>query len=117
VKYGDRVQLRHVHSGGFVVMSDDPGDIPGSWRLNIDSVGSERSWVRFMPNDKARREGDDILYNDVSLLLLRGGHLNYYIHLAGNGEVCSYHKPNGWRPLLYTKNNIDMHKLRVGLPI
>ena len=60
VKFGDRLQLKHTYSDGFVTITRESGRNHGSWRINVEPRGSERSWIEFQPADKKRRLGDNI---------------------------------------------------------
>ena len=79
VHFGDIVMLRHMHSGGFLMLGDEPGNIPGSWEARIDLEGNERAWIRFLPMDTLRRIGDQVRYCDKAIVAMRAAHLDYYL--------------------------------------
>ena len=79
VHFGDLVQLRHVHSEGYLMLGDRPGNIPGSWEAHIDLEGDERAWIRFLPMDTLRRIGDTVRYCDKTIVAMRAAHLDYYL--------------------------------------
>ena len=74
-----------MHSDGYLTLGNTPGLVNGSWDVKIDLNGCERSWVRLMPIDACRREGDAIKYSDMTVITLRAAHLDYYL--------CSILKP------------------------
>ena len=71
--------LRHIHSGGFLLLGDEPGNVPGSWDAHIDLEGNERAWIRFLPEDTLRRIGDEVRYYDKAIVAMRAAHLDYYL--------------------------------------
>lgn len=74
-----------MHSDGYLTLGNTPGIVNGSWDVKIELNGSERSWVRLMPIDAYRREGDAIKYSDMTVITLRAAHLDY--------NLCSIQKP------------------------
>lgn len=106
-----------MSSSGYVDISNEPSGIPGSMTLVTDSVGSERSWIRILPKDKTKREGDAVMYADSALLVMRGGHLDSYVYLnKDNGEICSYHIVDPWYFKRFEPWDADDKILRYGVP-
>ena len=84
--------------------------------LCTDSIGSERSWIRIMPKDKTKREGDPVMYADSALLVIRGGHLDSYVYLSEHGQICSYHIVDPWHFKRFEPWNTNKKYLRYGIP-
>lgn len=61
------------------MLGDSAGDVPGSWNAHIDLDGSERAWIRFLPEDTLRRVGDIVRYCDKAIITMRAAHLDYYL--------------------------------------
>jgi hypothetical protein len=101
-------------------MSFEPGEMPGTLAMHTDSFGSERSWIRFLPKDKMKQEGDDIHYTDSVLIVIRGGFQDNNLHLTQSGSVVAYHKKDDWYFNLYEryeKESISSRFLRYGIPV
>ena len=61
------------------MLGNDPGNIPGSWNVHITLEGSERAWIRLLPEDTRRRIGDMVRYCDKAIVAMRAAHLDYYL--------------------------------------
>ena len=64
LKYGTIIQLRHVNSNKYIVLSKEAGLQPGSSKLEVDRAGGEGSWIKILPGFKVRKEGEDVSVSD-----------------------------------------------------
>ena len=64
VTYGERIQLRHIHSNSFITISSEIANEHGALKVRLDSVGSEASWLEILPSNKLRQEGEPVRYID-----------------------------------------------------
>lgn len=64
VTYGERIQLRHIHSDAFLTTSDKMANEPGTLKIELDLLGNEKSWFTVMPSNNMRQEGEPVRYAD-----------------------------------------------------
>ena len=79
--YGERVQLRHWHSKGFLAVN--PRIIAaeaGCLEMYISDEGNEDSWFEIQPVNKLRKSGEVIKYTDSLYLKCGYEKSAYYLH-------------------------------------
>ena len=64
LSYGKGIQLKHVNSGKYIILSKEAGLQPGSSRLEVDKDGGEGAWIAILPGFKVRKEGDPVAVDD-----------------------------------------------------
>ena len=129
VNFGDFIQLRHMHSGGYLTLGDDPGNVPGSWEAHISIEGSERSCIRFLPKDFTRRIGDMVRYCDQVIVSFSANIDSYLCAIQcetmlkiplltdSKLKIAAYHRHQGWEINFYETQPTAKNLLRYGVPI
>jgi hypothetical protein len=64
LSYGTDIQLKHVNSGKYIVLSKEAGLQPGSSRLEVDRDGGEGAWITILPGCRVRKESDPVAVED-----------------------------------------------------
>ncbi|CAG9316900.1 unnamed protein product [Blepharisma stoltei] len=82
VTYGERIQLRHLHSDCFLTASLEVARERGCLQVILDHKGSEGSWFEIMPKDKLRQEGEPVKYSDFFKLVTTMENSTYHLHMA-----------------------------------
>jgi len=62
--YGSDIQLKHVNSGKFIVLSKEAGLQPGSQRLEVDRDGGEGAWITILPGCRVRMQSEPVAVLD-----------------------------------------------------
>lgn len=79
--YGERVQLRHVHSMNFISVNNQTmATEAGSLQVIISEESNDKSWFELVPTSSLRKEGEIIRYNDSISLVLVSKKSRYYLH-------------------------------------
>ena len=86
VRYGDRIQLRHIHSECFITTKLKVARETGCLEVVLDEEGSESSWFEIVPKSKLRHEGEPIGYSDLFLLKQTVEKSTYYLHMGVQQE-------------------------------
>lgn len=84
--YGERVQLRHWHSKGF--LSVNPHNIAlevGCLEIYISDGGNEDSWFEILPVNKLKKPGEVIKYSDSLYLKCSFEKSGYFLHFSQMG--------------------------------
>ena len=111
ITYGERIQLRHCHSNGFVYANSKTiASEPGCLQVDINEKGGENSWLEVLPVNKLRSEGDIIQYTDSVCLKFFSEKSDYYLHFHESGisssndklEVNAGGNPIHWNLRRYT---------------
>ena len=108
--YGERIQLRHWHSKGF--LSIDRHNIAmeaGCLEINISDAGNEDTWFEILPVNKLRNAGEVIKYVDSFYLKSSYEKSAYFLHFNAidletfdsKAEVNACGKPYNWRMKKY----------------
>ncbi|CAG9333740.1 unnamed protein product [Blepharisma stoltei] len=82
VTYGERIQLRHIHSNSFITTSLEIAKEHGCLKLKLSKNGNEGSWFEIMPGDKLRQEGEMVRYLDGFSLISSAERSKYYLHMG-----------------------------------
>jgi hypothetical protein len=90
ITFGERIQLRHIHSDSFLTVSLNIAKENGCLQVELDSIGSESSWFEIMPVNKLRQEGEPVRYSDKFTLSTSVEKSKYYLHM----QVTSLTKRN-----------------------
>ena len=109
ITYGERVQLRHLHSNFFLTTSVNIAKEYGSLKVILVEGGNEGSWIEILPSNKLRQEGEPIRYIDKFILSSRIEKSNYYMHMGissiFNDDMISELNASGtkslWKALKY----------------
>ena len=80
--YGERIQLRHIHSNCFITISRDIANEHGALRVKLDYKGNENSWLEILPANKIRQEGEPVRYIDGFLITSKVEKSGYFIHMG-----------------------------------
>jgi hypothetical protein len=81
ITFGERIQLRHIHSDAFLTVSLDIAKENGCLQVELDTIGSESSWFEIMPVNKLRQEGEPVRYSDKFTLSTTVEKSKYYLHM------------------------------------
>ncbi|CAG9318629.1 unnamed protein product [Blepharisma stoltei] len=110
ITYGERVQLHHFHSQGYVsVNSKVIANESGCLSVEIDKEGIEASWFEIKPVNKLRKHGETIKYTDEVLFQCISEKSKYFLHANYDSntkqtskiEVNSSGTPTQWKPRRY----------------
>lgn len=110
ITYGERIQLRHIHSGGFVTVCRDSIAIePGCLKIYIGTSGNDSTWFEMKSMQDLKSEGECISYKDVVYLKPSCIDSTYYIHCNTYKirtpheklEVNACVNPSAFKPRLY----------------
>lgn len=82
VTYGERVQLRHLHSNYFMTTSVNIAKEHGCLKVILTETGNEGSWIEILPCNNLRQEGEPIQYIDKFILSSRIEKSYYYLHMG-----------------------------------
>ena len=104
--YGERIQLRHWHSKGF--LSVDRHNIAieaGCLEINIHEFGTEDTWFEIIPVNKLRNSGEVIKYTDGFQLKSSYDKSANFLHFNSidlensdsNAEINACGKPCNWK--------------------
>lgn len=85
ITYGERVQLRHLHSNFFATTSVNIAKEHGCLKVTLVEGGNEGSWIELLPGNKLRQEGEPIRYQDELILSSRIEKSNYYLKMGTSG--------------------------------
>jgi Inositol 1,4,5-trisphosphate/ryanodine receptor/RyR and IP3R Homology associated/Ion transport protein len=85
VTYGERIQLRHIHSNSFVTISTEIANEHGALKVKLDTSGSESSWLEILPGDKLHQEGEPIKCLDGFKISTIVDKSTYYLHMGTSG--------------------------------
>lgn len=108
--YGERVQLRHLHSMGFVnVNAKSIALEPGCLQVSVEEEGNEQTWFEVFPVNKLRRDGEMISYNDSISFQVVSEKSLYFLHCyeSASGlaesklEVNASGNQTHWKPRRY----------------
>lgn len=80
--FGDRIQLRHIHSGCFLTTSREVSKERGCLRVILDSVGGEGSWLELKACSLIKKPGEAIKYSDSFGLEVTQDSAKYLIHMG-----------------------------------
>lgn len=79
--YGDRIQLRHLHSGGFVAVENRQiASEPGTLQTIVQGEGLENSWFEIHPVNRLRKDGESIRYSDPLYFQSSAEKSKYFLH-------------------------------------
>lgn len=109
VTYGERIQLRHVHSDTFLTLTENIAREQGCLKLAFDKQGNEGSWVELQPENKFRQEGERVQYSDHFLVTIDMDKSSYHVHMAPSTvyipssarELNGSSKPTLWKAKKY----------------
>lgn len=113
VTYGERIQLRHIHSDSFVTTSLDVAYEHGCLKVVLNEYGNEGSWFEVMPSNKLRQEGEPVRYSDNFTLISTAEKSRYYLHMAVSQvfskdvscELNASDSMSYWQAIKYTSHN------------
>lgn len=91
--YGADIQLKHVNSGKYIVLSKEAGLQPGSQRLEVDLDGGEGAWITILPGCRVRKESDPVAILDQAKFRMTKKSTQdrpLYIHM-NNSEEDQHH--------------------------
>ena len=79
--YGERIQLRHWHSKGFLAVNKKKIALESAClEVIIKDSGIEESWFEILPVNKLRKAGEVIKYSDVLYLKFVHDKSIYFLH-------------------------------------
>ena len=81
--FGDRIQLRHIHSHSFVTTSSEVSKERGCLQVILDPIGNEGSWLELSTCSLIRQDGESIRYTDNFYLTLSVDSTKYFLHMGG----------------------------------
>ena len=83
VKYGQQVQLRHLHSGGHLSLAlCSAAQEPGTFSIVVSHTRKNTlNIVTLQPDSKLQKIGEPIRYWDRVEILFQEGNLKHYLHL------------------------------------
>ena len=83
VKYGQQVQLRHLHSGGHLSLAlCSAAQEPGTFSIVVSqSHDNSLSVLTLQPDSKLQKIGEPIRYWDRVEIIFQEGNLKHYLHL------------------------------------
>ena len=107
--YGERIQLKHIHSNCFITIKREIANEHGSLKVRLDYKGSENSWLEILPSNKIRQEGEPVRYIDGFLITSKVDKSAYYIHMGTStikseeriGEVNASEEMSVWKAKKY----------------
>ncbi|CAG9330938.1 unnamed protein product [Blepharisma stoltei] len=114
--YGERIQLRHLHSMGFInVNAKSIALEPGCLQVTIENEGSEHTWFEIVPVNKLRRDGEMISYGDSISFQSLSEKSQYFLHCYESAsalsdrklEVNASGKQTEWKPRRYMAFNLS----------
>ena len=112
--YGERIQLRHLHSNCFVTISDEIGKQSGNSKMKLDFKGNENSWVEVQSSNNLRLEGEPCRYSDTFVLACK----QHFIHMGsvqeGLCEVNASKDKSFWKAHKYLSVVEAPEKVSVG---
>ena len=82
ITYGERIQLRHLHSNFFITISEQEAKEHGCLKVTLNKDGSECSWLEILPSNKLRQEGEPIQYIDKFILSSRIEKSLFFLHMG-----------------------------------
>lgn len=82
ITYGERIQLRHLHSNFFITISENIAKEHGCLKVFLDENGSESSWLEIIPSNKLRQEGEPIQYIDKFIFSSRIEKSLFFLHMG-----------------------------------
>jgi hypothetical protein len=105
-----------------MTLTGESGRRSGSWKIVVDPGGNERSWVKLLPPDKTRREGDLVTYNDGALMVFKSQHVDQFLHCYYNTsyqswKVNGFHYYNVWNFIKFQSHMASRKHLKFGVPI
>jgi len=123
VKYGQQVQLRHVHSGS--LLSLDllvAAQTPGAWKVITDDNETLCSKMTLTPFNRLQSIGDPINYADAISLVFVTENLKYflqseYVKETRKLDINSTHKPVGWNFVRFQGADTKDEYVRYGWPL
>lgn len=80
--FGERIQLRHVHSNSFITTSKEVSKQRGCLQVILDPLGNEGSWFEIKSCSPIRQDGETIRYADNFSLTLNLDNAKYYLHMG-----------------------------------
>lgn len=104
--YGERIQLRHWHSKGFLAVDQHNIAVEaGCLEINIHEFGNEDTWFEVVPVNKLRKAGEVIKYTDGFQLKSSFEQSAYYLHFnaidlensESSAEINACGKPCNWK--------------------
>lgn len=109
VTYGERIQLRHMHSDTFLTLTQDIAREQGCLKFGLDKQGNEGSWVELQPENKFRQEGERVQYSDRFQVTIALDKSDYFVHMAPSSvyltssgrELNGSSKPTLWKAKKY----------------
>lgn len=117
--YGERIQLRHWHSKGFIAVNKTKIALePACLEIQIKDSGTEDSWFEILPVNKLRRSGEVIKYSDILYLKWTSEKSEYYLHFnAGSiehidskAEINACGKSSYWKMKKYMGFNLALNE-------
>lgn len=106
VTYGERVQLRHLHSMSFISMNSSVmAAEAGCLQIEMNEESNEISWFEIVATSKLRKEGEFIHYADSMYFTMMSKKSLYYLHADESSQVASGSRlrinasgtPNPWK--------------------
>ena len=82
LSFGQRIQLRHIHSNSFITTSREVSKERGCLQVVLDPVGNETSWLEVKSCSLIRQDGETIRYSDNFSLNLVVDQSKYYLHMG-----------------------------------
>lgn len=81
ITYGERVQLHHFHSNGYVSLNPKViANESGCLSVTIEKEGLETSWFEIKPVNKLRNNGEIVKYSDEIVFQCISEKSRYYLH-------------------------------------
>jgi hypothetical protein len=82
ITFGDRVQLRHVHSNSFLTATREVSKERGCLEVGLDPKGNEGSWLEVKSCSLIRQDGETVRYSDQFSLRIAIDSEIYYLHMG-----------------------------------
>lgn len=82
LSFGERIQLRHIHSNSFITTSREVSKERGCLQVILDPIGNESSWLELTSCSLIRQDGESIKYSDNFCLTLTVDNSKYYLHMG-----------------------------------
>lgn len=115
--YGERIQLRHWHSKGFLSVSTHNIALEaGCLEIYVSDQGNEDSWFEILPVNKLRKTGEVIKYTDSLYLKCSYEKSAYFLHFndmtlenpEGKTEVNACGNYSNWRLKKYMSYDLSI---------
>jgi len=123
LKFGQQVQLRHVHSGRFLSLNLlTAAETPGAWSVSVSMPSAFLCRkISLLPFTRSHNFGDAIKCEEVLSIAFHTDNLKYYLQAEVVShrklQIHSTHKPASWRFTRFETYNESTEAIKYGLPM